>query len=139
MKNILKLIIIIFIQLLLCKNSYSENVYNFRFLLCDSLKNAEYNFGLENRKKNLIVYKLDSKNFKKTRIELNNKNPIIYLNKTNYIPKKIYLNLLNRQFYISENDEFLGGCFGVKSQKILKCKLQSYYNVFKKKLPLSCN
>tara|TARA_Y100000996_G_C22419975_1_gene600993 strand:- start:191 stop:610 length:420 start_codon:yes stop_codon:yes gene_type:complete len=139
MKNILKLIIIIFIQLLLCKNSYSENVYNFRFLLCDSLKNAEYNFGLENRKKNLIVYKLDSKNFKKTRIELNNKNPIIYLNKTNYIPKKIYLNLLNRQFYISENDEFLGGCFDVKSQKILKCKLQSYYNVFKKKLPLSCN
>ena len=42
-------------------------------------------------------------------------------------------------FYLSENDMFLGGCFVVKNEGILKCKLQSYYNVFNGKLPLACN
>ena len=53
--------------------------------------------------------------------------------------KSIYLDLLSNHFYLSENDTFLGGCFIVKNERTLKCKLKSYYNVYKNKLPLSCN
>ena len=61
------------------------------------------------------------------------------LDKSNHFQKPIYLNYLSNHFYLSENDKFLGGCFKVKNERILKCKIQSYYNVFTNKLPLTCN
>ena len=134
-----RFIIIILLQFILCQYLYAENFYKFNFLLCDSLKDANYNFGLKNSKKKLVVYKLDNKSFKKTKIKKNRKNFIINLDKSNHFQKSIYLNFLSNHFYLSENDMFLGGCFEVKNERILKCKLQSYYNVFTNKLPLTCN
>ena len=130
---------IVLLQFLLCQNLYAENFYKFNFLLCDSLKDASYNFGLKNSKKKLVVYKLDNQSFKKTKIKKNKENFFINLDKLNHFQKPIYLNLLSNHFYLIENDMFLGGCFEVKNERILKCKLQSYYNVFTNKLPLTCN
>ena len=134
-----RVLIIILLQIILCQKLYADDFYKFNFLLCDSLKNANYNFGLKNSKKKLVVYKLDNKSFKKTMIKKNRKNFIINLDKSNHFQKPIYLNFLSNHFYLSENDMFLGGCFEVKNERILKCKLQSYYNVFINKLPLNCN
>lgn len=134
-----RVLIIILLQIILCQKLYADDFYKFDFLLCDSLKNANYNFGLKNSKKKLVVYKLDNKSFKKTKIKKNRKNLIINLDKSNHFQKPIYLNFLSNHFYLSENDMFLGGCFEVKNERILKCKLQSYYNVFTNKLPLTCN
>ena len=53
--------------------------------------------------------------------------------------QKIYNDYLKSNENLSENDLFLGGCFVVKNEGILKCKLQSYHNVFNGKLPLACN
>ena len=64
---------------------------------------------------------------------------MVNLDKLNHFQKPIYLNFLSNHFYLSENDMFLGGCFVVKNEGILKCKLQSYCNVFNGKLPLACN
>ncbi len=134
-----RVLIIILLQIILCQKLYADDFYKFNFLLCDSLKNANYNFGLKNSKKKLVVYKLDNKSFKKTMIKKNRKNFIINLDKSNHFQKPIYLNFLSNHFYLNENDMFLGGCFEVKNERILKCKLQSYYNVFINKLPLNCN
>ena len=139
MQFILKLLIIIFIQFIFFQKSYSNNLYKFDYLLCDSLKNANYNFGIKNSKKKLFIYKLDKQSFKKTEIKKNKKNFIINLDEINHFEKSIYLDLLSNHFYLSENDTFLGGCFIVKNERTLKCKLKSYYNVYKNKLPLSCN
>ncbi len=46
-----KFFIIIFIQFIFFQKSYSNSFYNFDYLLCDSLKNANYNFGIKNLKK----------------------------------------------------------------------------------------
>ena len=134
-----RFLIIILLQIILCQKLYADDFYKFNFLLCDSLKNANYNFGLKNSKKKLVVYKLNNKSFKKTKIKKNRKNFIINLDRSNHFQKPIYLNFLGNHFYLSENDMFLGGCFVVKNEGILKCKLQSYYNVFNGKLPLACN
>jgi hypothetical protein len=134
-----KFLIIIFIQLIFCQKSYSDNFYNFNYLLCDSLKNANYNFGIKNSKKNLVIYKLKGQSFKKTKIKKDANSFMVNLDKLNHFQKPIYLNFLSNHFYLSENDMFLGGCFVVKNEGILKCKLQSYYNVFNGKLPLACN
>ena len=134
-----RFLIIILLQIILCQKLYADDFYKFNFLLCDSLKNANYNFGLKNSKKKLVVYKLNNKSFKKTKIKKNRKNFIINLDRSNHFQKPIYLNFLGNHFYLSENDMFLGGCFEVKNERILKCKLQSYYNVFTNKLPLTCN
>ncbi len=134
-----KLLILIIFQFIFCNKSYSVNFYNFDYLLCDSLKNANYNFGIKNLKKKLVIYKLNNKSFKKTKLRKDKKSFIINLDKSNHFQKPIYLNFLDNHFYLSDNDMFLGGCFAVQNEEILKCKLQSYYNVFVKKLPLTCN
>ena len=134
-----KLLILIFVQFIFCQISYSSGFHNFTYLLCDSLKNANYNFGIKNSKKNFIIYKLKDQSFKKTKKKKNIDNFIVNLDKLNHFQKPIYLNFLSNHFYLSENDMFLGGCFVVKNEGILKCKLQSYYNVFNGKLPLACN
>ena len=134
-----KFFIIIFIQFIFFQKSYSNSFYNFDYLLCDSLKNANYNFGIKNLKKKLLIYKLENQSFKKTSVNKDKKNFVINLGETNHFQKPLYLNLIDNHFYLSENDMFLGGCFVVKNEGILKCKLKSYYNVFKNKLPLSCN
>ena len=128
-----------FFQFIFCQKSYSSSFYNFNYLLCDSLKNANYNFGIKNLKKKLVIYKLNNRSFKKTKIKKDKKSFIINLDKSNHFQKPIYLNFLSNHFYLSENDMFLGGCFAVKNEEILKCKLKSYYNVFINKLPLACN
>lgn len=133
-----KKLILIIIQFILSQNLLEASEYNFNYLLCDSLKDANNNFGIENKKNKLIVHRLDNRNIKKSfvnKIE-NNK---IYLNNKNYFKKNIYLNLNTKEFFDLINNEFLGGCFLVKNEKILHCKLQSYYNVFNKKLPLVCD
>ena len=135
----LKFLIIIFIQLIFSQKSYSGNFYNFNYLLCDSLENANYNFGIKNSKKNLLIYKLKGLSFKKTKIKKDTNNFIINLDESSHFRKPIYLNLIDNHFYLSGNDMFLGGCFVVKNEGILKCKLQSYHNVFNDKLPLACN
>ena len=134
-----KLLILIFVQFIFCQISYSSGFHNFTYLLCDSLKNANYNFGIKNSKKNFIIYKLKDQSFKKTKKKKNIDNFIVNLDKLNHFQKPIYLNFLSNHFYLSENDMFLGGCFKVKNESILKCKLKSYYNVFTNKLPLTCN
>ena len=63
-----KLLIVILLQFMFCQISYSNNFYDFNYLLCDSLKNANYNFGIKNSKKNLVIYKLKNQSFKKTKI-----------------------------------------------------------------------
>ena len=139
MKTNFRLLFILLLQLIFTQNTYANNLFKFDYLLCDSLKNANYNFGIKNSKKKLIIYKLDNQSFKMTEIKKNKKNFILNLDKSNYLKENLYLNLLSKHFYLSENDTFLGGCFTVKNESILKCKLKSYYNVFKNKLPLSCN
>ena len=134
-----KLLILILLQFIFCQISYSSSFYNFDYLLCDSLKNANYNFGIKNSKKNLVIYKLKGQSFKKTKKKKDTNNFIVNLDKLNHFQKPIYLNFLSNHFYLSENDMFLGGCFKVKTERILKCKLKSYYNVFTNKLPLACN
>ena len=134
-----KLLTLILLQFIFCQISYSSSFYNFNYLLCDSLKNANYSFGIKNSKKNFIIYKLKNQSFKKTKVKKDKKNFIINLDKSNHFQKPIYLNYLSNHFYLSENDKFLGGSFKVKNEGILKCKLQSYYNVFTNKLPLACN
>ena len=134
-----KLLILIFVQFIFCQISYSSGFHNFTYLLCDSLKNANYNFGIKNSKKNFIIYKLKDQSFKETKKKKNIDNFIVNLDKLNHFQKPIYLNFLSNHFYLSENDMFLGGCFKVKNESILKCKLKSYYNVFANKLPLVCN
>ena len=62
-----KLLILIFVQFIFCQISYSSGFHNFTYLLCDSLKNANYNFGIKNSKKNFIIYKLKDQSFKKTK------------------------------------------------------------------------
>jgi hypothetical protein len=136
---IVRLLIIILFQIILCQKLYADDFYKFNFLLCDSLKNANYNFGIKNSKKKLIVYKLDNQSFKKTKIKKDRKNFILNLDKSNHFQKPIYLNFLSNHFYLSENDMFMGGCFVVKNENILKCKLKNYYRVFINKLPLACN
>ncbi len=136
---IIRFLIIVLFQLILCQKLYADDFYKFNFLLCDSLKNANYNFGIKNSKKKLIVYKLENQSFKKTKIKKNKKNFILNLDKSNHFQKPLYLNLLSNHFYLGENDMFLGGCFVVKNENILKCRLKSYYNVFTNKLPLTCN
>ena len=118
--------------------SFAANSYKFNFLVCDSLKNANYNFGVENKKKYLLIYKLKNDFFKKSKVKLDKKNYIINLKKDNYFENNIYLDLTKKQFYFLKNNEFLGGCFIVKSKRTMNCKLKSYYNVFKGKLPLNC-
>ena len=135
----LKLLIIIIFQFIFWQKSYASNFYDFNYLLCDSLKDANYNFGITNLKKKIVIYKLHDQSFKKTKIKKNKKNFIVNLDESNHFQKPIYLNFLSNHFYLSENDMFLGGCFEVKNERILKCKLQSYYNVFNGKLPLACN
>ena len=134
-----KLLFIVLLQLIFTQNTYANNLYKFDYLLCDSLKNANYNFGIKNLKKKLVIYKLKNQSFEKTKLKKNKKNFIVNLNESNHFQKPIYLNLIDNHFYLSENDIFLGGCFVVKNEGILKCKLQSYYNVFNGKLPLACN
>ena len=134
-----KLLILILLQFIFCQISYSSSFYNFNYLLCDSLKNANYNFGIKNLKKNFVIYKLQGQSFKKTKIKKDKKNFIINLDKSNHFQKPIYLDFLSNHFYLIENDMFLGGCFKVKTERTLKCKLKSYYNVFTNKLPLACN
>ena len=134
-----KVLILIFVQFIFCQISYSSGFHNFTYLLCDSLKNANFNFGIKNLKKKLFIYKLDNQSFKKTSVNKDKENFVINLDETNNFQKPIYLNLLTNHFYLSENNMFLGGCFVVKNEGILKCKLQSYYNVFNGKLPLACN
>ena len=135
----MRLLIIILFQIILCQKLYGDDFNKFNFLLCDSLKNANYNFGIKNSKKKLIIYKLDNQSFKKTKIKKDRKNFILNLDKSNHFQKPIYLNFLSNHFYLSENDMFMGGCFAVQNENILRCKLESYYNVFINKLPLDCN
>ena len=139
MINNSKLLTLILLQFIFCQISYSSSFYNFDYLLCDSLKNANYNFGIKNSEKNLVIYKLKNQSFKRIKIKKEKENFVLNLNKSNHFQKPIYLNLLSNHFYLSENDMFLGGCFKVKTERILKCKLKSYYNVFTNKLPLTCN
>ena len=134
-----RLLILILLQFIFCQISYSSSFYNFDYLLCDSLKNANYNFGIKNSKKKLVIYKLEGQSFKKTKIKKDINNCIVNLDELNHFQKPVYLNFLSNHFYLSGNDMFLGGCFKVKNERILKCKLKSYYNVFTNKLPLTCN
>ena len=139
MAYISKLLIILLVQFIFCQISYSNSFYNFNYLLCDSLKNANYNFGIKNSKKNLVIYKLKNQSFKKTKIKKDIKSFVVNLDESNHFQKPIYLNFISNHFYLSNDSMFLGGCFKVKNERILKCKLKSYHNVFTNKLPLACN
>ena len=112
--------------------------YPFDYLLCDSLKNANYNFGIENRKNKLIIHKLKNNNIKKSTVYLSKDNKI-NLSEKNFFDNNIYLSLGSKKFFDAKTNEFLGGCFVVSNQTNLHCKLKSYYNVFNKKLPLECD
>ena len=116
-----------------------------RLKMCEILfdRKRTFHFTIEDLrkilKKKLDIYKLKKQSFEKTKLKKNKKNFMVNLDESNHFQKPIYLNLLTNHFYLSENDMFLGGCFVVKNEGILKCKLQSYYNVFNGKLPLACN
>ena len=84
-----KVLILIFVQFIFCQISYSSGFHNFTYLLCDSLKNANYNFGIKNSKKNFIIYKLKGQSFKKTKKKKNIDNFIVNLDKLNHFQKPI--------------------------------------------------
>lgn len=141
MKNFLIFIyIVIFLNFSLKSIANNNEIYDFNIMLCDSLKNANYNFGVEKiNKSKLLIYKFQNNKLKKYNFRKNSENFILNLDQNFDFEEPLYLNLTNRQFYKINNDEFLGGCFKVKSKTELKCKLNSYYNVYNNKPPLACN
>ena len=55
--KVIKILSIIGIICFFNNLSFAGNSYKFNFLVCDSLTNANYNFGIENKKKyNYISY-----------------------------------------------------------------------------------
>ena len=101
--KVIKILSIIGIICFFNNLSFAANSYKFNFLVCDSLKNANYNFGIENKKKYLLIYKLKNDFFKKSKVKLDKKNYIINLKKDNYFEDNIYLDLTKKQFYFLKN------------------------------------
>ena len=73
--------------------------YPFDYLLCDSLKNANYNFGIENRKNKLIIHKLKNNNIKKSTVYLSKDNKINLSEKNIFVVKNFLLYLLLSIYY----------------------------------------
>ena len=120
--------------------AFAADFYKFKFLVCDSLKDINYSFGVENNNNSLIIHKLDGKKFKNKKLQLNKKNYIFYLNKSYYFDKEIFMDVSRRQFYLAKNSKYLGGCFATKSINTMLCKLKNYNNISKGKLPIiSCS
>ena len=67
MKNFLIFIyIVIFLNFSLKSIANNNEIYGFNIMLCDSLKNANYNFGIEKiNKSKLLIYKFQNNKLKK--------------------------------------------------------------------------
>ena len=131
--------VILFFFLFFKNQAYSNDLLKFKYILCDCLSNAEYNFGLEKRGKSFILHKLIDENIKTKKVKFDKNTYNLNLKKNNLFSDDLYVNFSNKYFYRKRDNKFLGGCFVVKNKKILHCKLKSYRNVFYNKLPLSCN
>ena len=137
--SLIRIFTIISIIYLFSNISFAADFYKFNFLVCDSLKNINYSFGIEKVKNSLIIHKLDDKKFKSKKLKLDKKNFIFYLDKSYYFDKKMFMDLSKRQFYLVKNNEYLGGCFETKSKNTMLCKLKNYNNISKGELPISCS